>query len=203
MDRSIAARSAIRFTTKFAARATTLQRAFPGRFVLGQLDDRFEGLPITGATNAQRFLRVPSGHAAHRFVYIGDVDILTLSPDVAAIHVRHARQLGLCYSNVVRPNSRRLSGLHFVYSAVYYAIVDEGFIQDYCRTGLARRRGHPSDEEILYELCERAFQLPDHPEERVRNFRPVHGIHTSPHRQPLGEKANWGITPQRIEQYPR
>lgn len=138
-----------------------------------------------------RFLETPS---PAEYVYITDIDIITLDPALPDAHIAFMKRRNLPYSNSVRiPDPSRMSGLHFArYDDWYPLPVVEDLID------------RMSDERVLRAICERK-RLPVQEEEW---FRPVHGIHISPNRSPFGETRNgaripgWSIEPH-IKAYRR
>ncbi len=148
-------------------------------------DDRPSGLTGPKA----RFLMEPSHRAD--YVYISDVDILILEKNITVTHIKKMNESGLPYSNIQRPNKRRLSGLHFTKWERYYPIeeIDPEFVRD------------RSDEAILYELMRLRGLLP------APNLgRPVHGIHMSPNRDTVVRTEgvmSWGVTPDLWQKYQR
>lgn len=129
------------------------------------------------------------------YVYISDIDIITLDPKLVEVHLAFMERRNLPYSNSVRATDRtRMTGLHFARYDAWYPLpaVDDL---------LARQI---NDEKVLRLICERKG-LPVQQEEW---FRPVHGIHVSPNRPPLGGERNgvnipgWGIEPY-VEPYRR
>jgi hypothetical protein len=127
-----------------------------------------------------RFLMTPE--TLSEYVYIGDVDFLILEGNITDIHLANSIKLGLPYSNVVRPGTRRLSGLHFTRRDAYYPVepLPPSFVKD------------AIDEEMLYEMVRRkGHGMP------TGRFRPGHGIHFSPKRElviPEGDTPTWGLT---------
>ena len=86
------------------------------------------------------------------------------------------------YSNIVRPNSTRLSGLHFTETNSYWPLPNT--------KGVNMAQG---DETLLYELVER--KLGKEAIDKNRKYRPVHGIHFSLNRPDVGGSdgiPGWG-----------
>lgn len=145
--------------------------------------------------NSIRFVAAPSEIA--KYVYIGDVDIMLLE-GVMDWH-RPVFDAGLPYSNVVRENSRKLTGLHLAEYSKHYPLGEiEDLVQDIF-----------NDEELLYAIVERKGNLYDMSrrnillESRKINdlgnvpLRPVHGIHMSLNRLPFSfndDRPGWGIS---------
>ena len=145
-----------------------LQAQLGGRFTLRTVAWTLpDGRTIPA--NAVRFVTEPATRADH--VYISDVDILTLEPDILARHLAYLAETGLPYSNWVRDGTDRLTGLHFARWEFQYPpppfadlIVPK-----------------VNDEALLFRLVAR--RLGREPP-RLPRFRPVHGIHVSPNRAP-------------------
>ena len=137
--------------------------------------------------NAIRFVVEPIQTAD--YVYIGDVDIVLL--ENVLDHHRPVFDAGLPYSNVVRPGTSRLTGLHLAEYSKHYPL---GEIDDLVRSV-------KGDEELLYRITERKGLLYD--SERLsavlrgRSPRPVHGIHMSLNRFPFWDRdsrPDWELT---------
>jgi len=128
--------------------------------------------------NTNRFIETP--YIKTDFVYISDVDIICTLGNIKKDHVNNMKKTGSPYSNIVRPgNKKKLSGLHFTPYDNYYPIPDLSEIITFLQG---------NDECFLYELIKKRY-----PEfNNAASWRPVHGIHASPNRQPDGE-INWGI----------
>ncbi|RYG98836.1 MAG: hypothetical protein EON58_05930 [Alphaproteobacteria bacterium] len=135
--------------------------------------------------NSIRFINQPS--IKSDYVYISDIDIVTLVPDIILKHLTHMAQIGLPFSNIVRPGTNRLTGLHFAEYDFQYPISDVSDLIE----------GRINDEVLLYNIVQRKLERPI---EISQKFRPVHGIHVSPNRQPRGHFKNgvkrpgWGIS---------
>jgi hypothetical protein len=131
--------------------------------------------------NSVRFIETPS--IINEYVYIGDIDIVTLQNDVSVIHIEDMRQTGLNYSNIVRPydnnKMKRLSGLHFTKWESYYPVPN---YNNLAKEGLLNH-----DEVLLYRLVTMKNDVSE-----SHLFRPVHGIHMSPNRK-SDAKLGWGL----------
>jgi hypothetical protein len=185
------------FEARYAGSLQVLRHHFPGRWVIRPMDRRYWWPANAEMWCAQRFLNPPSVELA--YTYIGDVDVLVLDGDIEQVHIRHCEQLRLPYSNVIRPGSQRLSGLHFVRTRPYFDVIDEAFIAGL----LIRISPHfksLSNEAMLYQMMEQTFGLPKHSDPEVLQFRPTHGFHLSKNRQPMGTPG-WGIIRSRIDKY--
>ncbi len=177
------------------------------RDVLKILDQNFEGRyrirSIPGYVtdilpNSVRFLTVPETMAA--YTYIGDVDVLILDPHIAEWHATYMQENGLPYSNNQRKGQEMLTGLHCVHSDRYYSKIDAAnlniFVQSLKKQNLAYRH---HDEKLLYSIVKHCVgKLPT--DYYSYATRPVHGIHMSPNREPLGQPG-WEITPLNAVRY--
>ena len=143
--------------------------------IFGEDRFRWESVPWTTAANTKRriapgtvrFITTPRSKAD--FVYIGDVDIIILE-EITPPHVANMAKTGLPYSNIVRKGTVRLTGLHFSEYDAYYPLPSLQDV-DICAS---------SDEAVLYQLVSRQ----GHRIAPENTFRPVHGIHMSPNREP-------------------
>jgi hypothetical protein len=131
--------------------------------------------------NSVRFVETPI--IVNEYVYIGDIDIVTLQKDISVIHIKDMKQTGLNYSNIIRSydnsNMKRLTGLHFTKWDAYYPIPN---YVNFAKEGLLNH-----DEVLLYRLVAMKNDIPE-----SHLFRPVHGIHMSPNRK-LDDKLGWGL----------
>lgn len=129
--------------------------------------------------NVVRFIETPT--IKNDFVYICDIDIITLQKNISQIHINDMDNTGLNYSNIVRPSenkeNKRLTGLHFTRWDAYYPIP--------IFTDLTIRGYLGHDEIFLYQLVAKKNKILE-----THSFRPVHGIHMSLNRSDLSE---WGI----------
>ena len=164
-----------------------LNKFYPNKFSIHVIDfgpikvnnQKYNSIP-----NTIRFFTPPKNKS--EYVYISDIDIICLQKELTDIHINDMVRTGLPYSNIVRPVKdeshphRRLSGLHFTPYDNYYPLP---YYNDLCQRGLLQH-----DEVFLYELVKKR-----HPEFLMDNsYRPVHGIHVSPNRNPTGT-MNWGM----------
>jgi hypothetical protein len=154
---------------------------FPDRMLIR--GGNFKGM----VPNSVRFLEQPELQS--KYTYISDIDILILQENITTIHVKHMKKTDLPYSNVLRPGSERLTGLHFTKTTAHYplAIPDNLDLKG-------------NDERILYRLVvSKGLPLPD-PEDR---FRPMHGYHLSLNRVPLAgpNRLDWRLSPGFLDTY--
>ena len=125
--------------------------------------------------NIVRFLETPT--IKNHYVYICDIDIITLQTDIQKAHVDNMNKMKSDYSNIIRPNSNKLTGLHFAKWSNYYPIPDY--------KDLAEKSMLNLDEVFLYNLVKKKNELLE-----SATFRPVHGIHASLNREDV---CDWGI----------
>ena len=97
--------------------------------------------------NSVRFLETPKGPRT-RYVYISDIDILILQPDITDFHVARMADTGLPYCNVMQSSTygRVLTGRHFSqWDAFYPQRIPEGTPVSLDRmllTEMVRAKGH-------------------------------------------------------------
>lgn len=120
-----------------------------------------------------RWLLEANDFGMYDYVYVGDVDIIICKEDKPLLdqHLEHCAVTGLPYSNSVRPNSRRLSGLHFMKKSEYYIEMDV-IIQKYRKMLMTGRLGNTKNEEVLYRMVEESSL-----KFSEEWFRPHHGLH--------------------------
>lgn len=132
--------------------------------------------------NSYRFVMEPMSIAD--FVYIGDVDIMIME-DIFHHH-RAVFDYGLPYSNIIRRDGGRLTGLHFSRYDAHYPL---GYIDDLIEE-------ETNDEALLFRIVDRKGLLYDSARYRsVHPGRPIHGIHMSLNRLPFSyhkERVGWG-----------
>ena len=172
----------IKHSDDFQKSIKYLTDLYGDRFILREV--KFGNVNINGRSfgscpNIIRFIEEPT--LKNEYIYIGDVDIITLQSNITEIHLDHMNRTGLNYSNIVRPESgdkgwRRMSGLHFAKWYNYYPIGDF--------ENLAKKSMLGHDEVFLYEIISRRNNIIE-----SDKFRPVHGIHISPNRDISG----WGV----------
>ena len=172
---------------------------FRGRWVVHGFSNKMSTWSSTAKLASIRWLSIPTIRA--QFTYIGDVDILILENNIADIHNKHASFLNLPYSNIVRDRRTNLTGCHFVKTEQWYNKINN----KYCNTVISSINSNqvfPLDEKLLYRMARDNFGLPnrslitDFEKEKSApyyniSFRPIHGIHCSPHRPGL---ISWGVT---------
>lgn len=148
-----------------------LMNEYPGRLTIREVE--FEKGKCPGMI---RFITEPLTKSD--YVYISDVDIITLDKNITQQHIDNIKLNSLNYSNIVRPKSNRLTGLHFTEFDKYYPINDYSHLSHY----------FPHDENFLYGLMEERHGEPN----KEVTWRPVHGIHVSLNRT-IDGKPGWGV----------
>ena len=130
--------------------------------------------------NTVRFIETPE--IVNDYVYITDIDIVTLQKSLSVLHLSDMEITGLNYSNIVRPyndiKNRKLSGLHFTKWDSYYPIPDYTDLMELLN----------NDETFLYELVSKKNEVSE-----TSTYRPVHGIHMSPNRKNPEATLGWGL----------
>lgn len=145
-----------------------------------------------------RFLDIPE--LKTDYTYIGDIDIITMDNNVISIHEKLMELQELPYSNIIRPNTIRLTGCIFVDYEKYYSKVKSSIDKFMSNT---KKFYHPilNDEILLYKLVTPVLGVPKYNDNK---FRPIHGIHMSLNRpEPLGIDGipGWGVSKERLKQY--
>lgn len=116
-----------------------------------------------------------------KYVYMGDVDMIVIdeyNDDFTKYYLDHCTKTGLPFSNEVTDdnNKMRTTGLHFMILDPYYDKM-EPFIREVVegRNAFANSKidSFSYDEEVLYDMVNRAFDLT--PLQGYR--RPHHGVH--------------------------
>lgn len=127
---------------------------------------------------AIRFLIPRKEFIEFQNVYFGDIDFLIFNenPGILEGHLSHCEKVGLPYSNLVRKNSHRLTGLHFFKVEEYYNKMDKiinNYLED--KEMLVNQLSKIKwDEEFLYKIVEEGIgfgQLAKY------DYRPHHGFH--------------------------
>jgi hypothetical protein len=168
------------FRKKHSRAISAINEKFPDRFHLRR--GNFKGI----TPGMVRFVETPEWMS--EYTYIGDVDILILEPNITDAHLADMHRSGLPYSNVLRPNRQRLTGLHFTRSDRYYPVRLPTDL-DWLSNG----------EEALYRIvAANGLPLPN-PDD---HWRPVHGIHLSLNRAPTNlTRPDWEIYDEVVEPY--
>jgi len=179
-----------------------LNRYFPKSFIIHSIPDiYFSGkikYPLIG--QIVRFLELPIIQS--KYTYIGDIDIMNSDSNIVQIHEELMEKQELPYSNIVRPNSERLTGCMFVENEKYYPKLKKVFKQ-FKENPDSIYKPILNDEILLHHLVKKVHKLPKF---NTGDFRPIHGIHMSLNRKnPLGNKEfgipSWGINQIKLDKY--
>lgn len=110
--------------------------------------------------NSVRFISEPI--IKDTYTYISDIDIISFERNFYNIHINEMNKNNLVYDNIVRINTNKLSGLHFVLTNYQYPL------------NLKELKTDINDEELLLNICKDKYII-----NKELTFRPVHGIHMS------------------------
>lgn len=149
-----------------------LNKIYPNKFLIYKLNRDYDCI-----TSSIRFISEPI--IKSKYVYISDIDIVTLDSDILKCHLDIMKEHNLPYSNIIRDNTQRLTGLHFTPYENYYPIQEYDDLSHWLRV----------DEIFLYHLIKKRFPNL----ENTNKIRPVHGIHMSPNRDPHDTKLGWSL----------
>ena len=147
---------------------------------------------LNAAPARTRFIEEPETKS--KYVYITDVDIM-ITDEVPKFHIRKMAETGFSFSNVVRYDSPRMTGLHFVDSERWYRDTEAS------RAKYRRLKG-PGDEVALFHIVNETY--PGISVSRSYSDRPVPGIHCSPHRPtPNGSSRmpGWNVRPGNLARF--
>lgn len=127
---------------------------------------------------ALRFLLPKEEFLNFENVYFGDIDFLIVkeTPNLLEGHLEHCKKTGLPYSNIVRKNSKRLTGLHFYKVDEYYNKMDE-IIYSYLENKdklVSHLSKYKWDEEFLYDIVKEGIGFEGLSK---YDYRPHHGFH--------------------------
>lgn len=124
-----------------------------------------------------RFLIPYNQYKDFENVYIGDVDFLIVKekPSLLDAHLDHCSKIKLPYSNQIRPDSNRLTGLHFFKTQPYYkkmnAIINFYWDNpDKLQNKIEKLKGN---EQFLYDMIKHI----GFGKLRTYHYRPHHGFH--------------------------
>lgn len=177
-----------------------IDEEYPNRVVIREIPNKFIFLESIYVHLGQlvRFLDIPE--LKTDYTYIGDIDIINMDGNIISIHEKLMKLQELSYSNIVRPNTIRLTGCIFVDYEKYYSKVKSSIDKFMSNT---KKFYHPilSDEILLYKLVTPVLGVPKYNDNK---FRPIHGIHMSLNRpEPLGGDGvpGWGVNKKTLSQY--
>ena len=125
--------------------------------------------------NSVRFISQPI--IKNKYVYITDVDMFIFVENFYLNLIDDMNKRKSCYSNIVRPKTHQLTGLHFIEYDQYYPIP---ILKNY----------NINDEILLYNIMQSKKLNIDYKTE----YRPQFGIHVSPSRKRVSSIGyiGWG-----------
>src|SRR5699024_9208899 len=116
---------------------------------------------VGGIETTFRFLLPHKEFKNFKYVYIGDVDFLIIreTPSLLDGHKNHSNKIDVPYSNAIRSNSKRLTGLHFIKVKEYYNKMNPLIIEYLENPNLFLKevKNFKYDEEFLYQLVEKGI----------------------------------------------
>lgn len=125
--------------------------------------------------NSIRYISQPT--IKNKYVYLTDIDIFIFVENFYLKLINDMKKRKSRYSNVVRPNSIHLTGLHFTEYDAYYPIPKQ---KNYLI----------NDEILLYNIVQsKGIKI-----DNTTKYRPVFGIHASPNRPTVytSKIVGWG-----------
>lgn len=196
----IVVKDGVKFKKENADVLSILYEEFSGRFLIRQMSNEYDGIKYPHIGQIVRFLDKP--YVKCDYTYIGDIDIIVLDKDVTSTHEKLMSKQENIYSNIIRKDTKRLTGCMFLKTKEYYEAV-RPIIKKFLKEPSNVYYPILNDEILLYHLVKPNLDLPKH---NSGDFRPIHGIHISLNRpDPLGNKEDnipgWGINEKRLEQY--
>lgn len=141
--------------------------------------------PRPAMDNTYRFIVEPI--TKRDFTYIGDIDLLLLEDASLTHHKVFAS--GRDYSNIVRPGTHKMSGLHFTKTSSQFPLPNvQKLIKKF-----------PNDEELLYAIMDKQNRIVN--DVIFDSFRPVLGIHLSLNRLMFSgpDRPGWEINSKNLK----
>ncbi len=154
-----------------------IKRKLSGNFEMKENFLRNTKLPDAQVGKAYKYLMPYEEYAGFDNVYIGDVDFLIINekPSLLEGHLKNCKSTGLPYSNQVRPNTKRLTGLHFFQVENYYKKMNP-IIEHYRKhTDELNKelKSYSTNEQFLYNLVDKGLSF----KKSKTLYRPHHGFH--------------------------
>lgn len=160
-----------------------------------KLPNEIKGKMKGGNLKAARWIIPFEEFKDYKYVYIGDIDMLICEeqPTLLESHIEHMNKTGLPFSNGIRKNSTRLTGLHFFETELYFNKMNN--IIEKCLTDEIYLNNLTKDcernEHFLYKLVESACGF-GNMKDRITDggdlyYRPHHGAHLGLLRKPTVE----------------
>lgn len=195
-------RNSQEFKIKHSSILDVLYYVYGDKILLRDIPDYYDTADLNYKYIGQlvRFLETPIVKCD--YTYIGDIDIITFEKDIIEIHENLMLKQELCYSNIIRHNSKRLTGCMCVKTDEYYLAVEPKFEQ-FKSNPEAVYFPILNDEILLYHLVTPVLGFPKYND---GEFRPIHGVHISLNRpNPIGNKETgelgWGINDKVLTLY--
>jgi len=131
-----------------------------------------------------RWLIPSSEFEGFDYAYIGDIDYLIIKeePGILQGHIEHCKKTGLPYSNMIRKESRRLTGLHFFEVKSYYEkmknIIDYYYKNISELQSLIKQFNESPNEAFLYLIVSQNIGIIEEIKHgKELQYRPEHGFH--------------------------
>ncbi len=146
-------------------------------------DNCFQNVNSVLAAKAMRWLIYLTEFAAHKYIYIGDIDLMICNEPEGIVvpHVKHCQYLGLPYSTKMRAHQERVSALVFANQQQWFDAMRP--VMSKFRPQIWSGQYDPiaSDEKLLFKmLSESALPLPPSVEvwdDPMTRYHPHHGLH--------------------------
>ncbi len=144
----------------------------------------FKGFPNTNQElKSIRWLAPYEVFKGYDYVYIGDVDILICEEIVTLLdtHILHMQKNNIPYSNAIRNNQKRFTGLHFFKVKEYYegmtTIIEKYYNK--IKTKKLRLSQNYRNEHLLYDMINEGVKKLPKDEHRIDigGSGPHHGLH--------------------------
>lgn len=122
----------------------------------------------------------------YKYAYIGDVDMFIVKefPSLLESHIEHMNKIGLPFSNAIRKNQKRLTGLHFIDVEKYYQILNpiiNEYLNDNNKLNNDLKKCPNGNEEFLYNMIKNSIGFGAYKNEIIEGgslyYRPHHGLH--------------------------
>lgn len=150
-----------------------------------KLPNQIKGEMKGGNLKATRWIVPYEEFKDYKYVYIGDIDMLICEehPTLLESHIEHMNKTRLPFSNGIRKNSARLTGLHFFETEPYFnrmnGLIKRCLTDDIYLNNLTK--GCERNENFLYKIVEIGCGY-GNMKDRITDggdlyYRPHHGAH--------------------------
>jgi len=160
-------------------------------------DNCFPKVNSVLAAKAMRWLIYLTEFADHKYIYIGDIDLMICHEPAGIVlpHVYHCELLGLPYSTKMRAHQDRVSALVFAYREQWYDAM-RPVVHDFApRIWAGEYDEIKSDEKLLYKMISSSsLPLPPTVQERddsPARYHPHHGLHFTIFKD--ADRLNWRL----------